>query len=208
LKPTAFSGEFEADSIEVRFTYELQTSPKSFVTITYKVNPCGTLKVTEDYKKVEGLGDLPSFGMLFTIPKEFKKIKFYGFGPKDNYIDRCEGARLGTFETNIFEEIEPYLMPQESGNHCGVRWFKVVDERGRGLKFFGTPFEVSALPNSPHEFENARHQEELPPHKFTFVKISSQNCGVGGDDSWGSPTLDEYKIRNEDKHFEFCIKGI
>ena len=203
-----FSGEFEADSVEVRFTYELQTSPKSFVTITYKVNPCGTLKVTEDYKKVEGLGDLPSFGMLFTVPKELKKIKFYGLGEKDNYIDRLEGARLGTFETDIFEEVEPYLMPQENGNHCGVRWFEVTDERGRGLKFFGAPFEISALPNSPHEIENARHQEELAPHKFTFVKINSQQVGCGGDDSWQAMPLEQYILRNTDKRFEFCIKGI
>ena len=166
------------------------------------------MKVTEDYKKVDGLGDLPAFGMIFTIPKDFKKIKFYGLGPADNYIDRLEGARLGTFETDIFAEVEPYLNPQESGNHCGVRNFAIVDERGRGIKFFGTPFEISALPNSPHEIENAKHQEELPPHKFTFVKINSAQCGCGGDDSWSAPTLEEYKIHNEDQHFEFCIKGI
>lgn len=147
--------------------------------------------------------------MLFTIPKGYKKIKFYGLGPLDNYNGRYEGAKLGTFETDIFDEVEKYLMPQECGNHCETRWTKIVDERGRGIKFFSNkPFEFSALPNSPYEFENAKHQEELPPHKFTFVKINSEQVGCGGDNSWGLPVLDEYKIHNEDKHFEFCIKGI
>lgn len=204
-----FSGEFGADTFEVRYTYELQTSPKSYCVITYKVLNCGALKVTQDYKKVEGLGDMFAFGMLFTVPKNFYRIKFYGRGPLDNYNDRMEGARLGTFESDIFEEVEPYLLPQDTGNHCDLRWFKILDNKNRGLKFFADKtFEASALPNNPHEFENARHQEELPPHKYTFVKISSENHGVGGDDSWGSPTLDEYKIHNDDKHFEFYVKGV
>ena len=89
-----------------------------------------------------------------------------------------------------------------------MRWFEVTDERGRGLKFFGTPFEISALPNSPHEIENARHQEELAPHKFTFVKIALKSNAIGGDDSWQAMPLEQYILRNTDKRFEFCIKGI
>ena len=203
-----FSGEFDADSVEVKFTYELMTSPQSFCTITYKIHECGTLKISQDYKKVDGLANLPDFSTLLTLPKKYNQIRFYGFGPLDNYNDRREGARLGIYSTNIFDEIEPYLRPQECGNHCGVRWIEIIDNRGRGLKIFGEPFEVSALPYSPHELENARHQEELPKQNYTFIKISSGQCGVGGDDSWGSPVLDEYKIKNEDKHLEFYLKGV
>ncbi|MBQ7704433.1 MAG: DUF4981 domain-containing protein [Selenomonadaceae bacterium] len=203
-----FNGEIWADTFEVKYTYELMTTPRSFCTVSYKVHECGSLQVAQDYKKVEGLAEFPDFSILFTLPKKYTQIKFYGLGPLDNYRDRLEGARLGIYDTNIFEEVEPYLLPQETGNHCGVRWFEVVDERGRGLKFFGGIFEASALPYSPHELENARHQEELPKHHNTFVKISAGQCGVGGDDSWGSPVLDEYKIKNEDKHFEFWVKGV
>ena len=205
-----FNGEFLADSVEVKYTYELQTNPKSFCTLTYKVLNDGLLKVSQDYQKVEGLGNLPDFSTLFTIPKKFQQIKFYGLGPLDNYIDRCEGARLGIFETDIFEEVEPYLLPQESGNHCGVRWFAVLDNRGRGLKFFAADknFEAQALPYNPHEIENARHQEELPKHNYTFVKISSGVSPVAGDDSWGSKPLKEYIIHNDSKHFEFFMKAI
>lgn len=203
------NGEFAADFVEVRFSYELQTAPKSFCVVTYRVENDGALKVTQDYKKVEGLGDLPDFSMLFTLPKKFSRIKFYGLGPLDNYRDRLEGARLGIFESNIFAQVEPYLLPQESGNHCALRWFELLDNKNRGLKIFAEqPFEAQALPYSPHELELARHQDELPTHCYTFLKISSGQCGVGGDDSWGSPVLDEYKIKNADKHFEFYLKGV
>ena len=163
-----------------------------------------------DYKKVEGMGDLLDFSMLFAVPKKFSRIKFYGLGSLDNYCDRSEGARLGIFESNVFEEVEPYLLPQECGNHCGVRWFEILDNRRRGLKFFAgdKTFDAQALPYSPHEIENARHQEELPKQNYTFVRISSKHGPVAGDDSWSLPPLDEYKIFNEDKHLEFYLKGV
>lgn len=204
-----FSGEFDADSVDVRFTYELMTNPTATCVINYCVEKCGALKVTLDYNKVEGLGDLPDFSIIFALPKNLTKVKFYGRGPLDNYCDRKEGARLGIYETTTFDEVEPYLLPQECGNHCDVRWMQITDERGRGVKIFGDiPFEASALPYSPHELENARHQDELPKPHHTFLRVSSGQCGVGGDDSWGALVLDEYKIHNEDKHLEFYIKGI
>lgn len=202
-------GECFAEVLKVRFTYELVTNPVAECQVTYTVNKCGAIKVEMDYKKVEGLSDMPDFSMIFTLPNSYDKIKFYGCGPLDNYVDRREGARLGIFETTAAEEIEPYLRPQECGNHGGVRWFEVTDNRGRGVKIYGEkPFEASALPYNPHEIENARHHYDLPKVNHTYLRASAGQCGVGGDDTWGSPILDEYLVNNEDKHFEFWFKGI
>ncbi len=201
--------EFEADSVTVRYTYELCTQPASYCVVTYTVEKDGSLKVSMDYSKVDGLPDLPDFSMLWTLPKNNTQLNFYGLGPCENYIDRLNGAKLGTYSTTIFDCVEPYLRPQECGNHCGTRWLTITDNRGRGLKFFADkPFEMSALPYSPHDLESANHIEELPPHSYTFVKISSGQYGIGGDDSWGAPVLDEYKLKNTDKHFEFYVKGV
>ena len=204
-----FTGEYEADSVEVRYTYELMTNPVAKCVIDYSVERSGALKIALDYKKVDGLSDLPDFSMLFTLPKNLTKVKFYGLGPLDNYCDRREGARLGVYETTVFDEVQPYLLPQECGNHCSVRWLTVTDKRGRGVKIFGDiPFEASALPYSSHELENAKHIEELPKPHHTYLRASAGQCGVGGDDSWGAPVLNEYKIQNTDKHLEFYIQGI
>lgn len=151
---------------------------------------------------------MPDFSIILTLPKKISRVQYYGLSERENYIDILEGARFGIFDTTIFNEVEPYLRPQECGNRCGVRWAKVTDDRKRGIKFFAdTPFEFSALPYSPHDLEIANHIEELPPHSQTFVKISAGQGG-GGDDSWGAPVLDEFKIKNEDKHFEFYFKGV
>ena len=197
------------ESATVKYTYELATRPVAHVVVTYTVTGDGVVKVDMDYKKVEGLPAIPDFGILFTLPVDYDQIKYYGLGPCDNYIDRKEGGKLGIFTTTTQDEIQPYLVPQECGNHCDVRWFEVTDRRGRGVRISSaTPFEASALPYNPHELENARHHYDLARPHHTVVRASAGMYGVGGDDSWGAPTLDEYITKNEDKHFSFEFKGI
>nr|AIA85007.1 Bgal_small_N [uncultured Lactobacillus sp.] len=72
-----------------------------------------------------------------------------------------------------------------------------------------TPFEMSVLPNSEYELENATHQEELPAAHFVWVRILAAQMGVGGDDSWGAPVHKRYWLP-ADKALEvsFVIEGI
>ena len=197
------------ESVTIQFTYELATRPVAKVVVAYTVTGDGSVKVDMDYAKVEDLPAIPDFGMLFTIPVDYDQIKYYGLGPCDNYIDRKQGAKLGVFTSTAQDEVQPYLMPQETGNHCDVRWFEVTDRRGRGIRISSeTPFEASALPYTPHELENAKHHYDLPRPHHTVVRASLGMYGVGGDDSWGAPTLDEYITKNENKHFSFTVKGI
>jgi beta-galactosidase len=201
--------EYEARQISVRFTYELATQPVSACTITYTVCKDGSIKTELDYEQTEGLPEIPDFAMLFTLPADYDQIRFYGYGPLDNYVDRQQGAKLGIYETTAQAEVEPYLLPQECGNHGGIRWFEVTDRRGRGLRLSGgEPFEASALPYSAHDLENARHSYDLPAVHHTYLRASLGQCGVGGDDTWGAPVLDEYRVKNESMHFEFYVKGI
>ncbi len=202
--------EQRAESFALRFTYELATNPLSSCTVTYEVAADGVLSVTLGYEKVAGLPEeLPDFAVVFTIPADYSHIRFYGYGPQECYADRQEGARLGLYETETTKELTPYLLPQECGNHTGVRWLEVTDHRGRGVRIFGdVSFEASALPHSAHELETARHAYELPPIHHTYLRASAGQSGVGGDDSWGSQVLPEYRAKNETKTFTFCIRGI
>ena len=102
-----------------------------------------------------------------------------------------------------------YLLPQECGNKVGVRYAKVLNDRGRGMIFMGEELNFSALPYTPHEMEYASHSYELPPIFNTVVRISKQQMGVAGDDSWGARTHDQYLIDIEKRlEFKFSFKGI
>lgn len=212
--PLKFFGEkgnadYHAETISIRFTYEMATAPTAFCKVTYTVQTNGAVKVMMDYEKVDGLPEVPDFAMVLTLPCDYDQIRYYGYGPEDNYIDRRSGARLGTFKSTPQDEMQPYLRPQDCGNHCGIRWIEATDRRGRGLRLCSSiPFEASALPYTAHELENARHFYDLPQIHHTYLRASLGMCGVGGDDSWGAPVLDEYRMENEDKHLEFWMKGI
>ena len=158
---------------------------------------------------MKGLPDMPEFGMLFRLDAELDRFSWYGLGPEDSYVDRQRGARLGVYEKGVEENLARYLMPQESGNKCGVRWAKVVDRRGRGLLFEGDALSVNVLPWTPHELENASHAYELPPVHHTVVRVALQQMGVAGDNTWGARTHPEYLLPAEqDLHLRFRFRGV
>ncbi|GAA0083751.1 glycoside hydrolase family 2 TIM barrel-domain containing protein [Clostridium sp. CTA-7] len=185
--------------------------PTSIITnniVKYTVTPNGNIEVDIHYKGVEGLSEIPIFAMDFKLKKELSNFEYYGYGPEENYIDRNNGARLGRFKNTAINNLSKYLIPQECGNRTGVRWVRVTDSNNEGLsfKYINTPFELSVLPYSAHELENAMHIEELPPINYTWVRIIAKQMGVGGDDSWGALVHDEYKISSkEDINLSFII---
>ena len=200
----------EADgSVTFSVEYDLPTVPAASCRVTYRVRPCGRVDVCLRYDPVEGLGEMPEFGMIAKLDADYNRVRFYGLGPDENYIDRREGARLGIWNYRAEENLTPYLLPQECGNRTGVRWAEVTDAKGRGIRLELNGGEFSALPYTPHELENAAHGFELPPVTNTVLKMSSRQMGVGGDDSWGARTLDEYLL-DVSKPMEFCfsLKGI
>lgn len=130
-------------------------------------------------------------------------------GPEETYEDRKKGAKLGIYKNKVTDNLAKYLVPQECGNKTGVRYAKVYDKKGRGVKFWGEELNFSALPYTPHELENASHWYELPPVHYTIVRVSKQQMGVGGDNSWGARTHEEYLLPVTSKmEFEFKWKGI
>ena len=205
----AGTGERRAARVTVRFTYALATKPAAHCTVTYTVDAAGAVDVALDYEPTDGMPAMPDFAMIFTLAADYDRIRYYGYGPKENYADRHRGARLGIYESTAAEEVEPYLRPQETGNHCGVRWIELRDRSGHGLRLTGAaPMEASALPYGPHELENARHAYDLPRSAHTYLRASAGMCGVGGDDSWGAPVLTEYTHPNAARHLRFTMQGI
>ena len=201
--------ERKEHSVCVSFPYYMPTVPESQCRVRYEVFGDGTVETSLSYQAVEGLCDMPEFGMLFKLNADFDRFRYYGLGPEENYADRQRGARLGVFETGVGENLSRYLVPQECGNRCGVRWARVLDRRGRGMEFSGEDLSFSALPWTPHELENAAHAYELPPVHYTVVKVSLQQMGVGGDDSWGARTHPEYLLpAGKDLCFRFRFRGV
>lgn len=92
-----------------------------------------------------------------------------------------------------------------------MRYVDVYEENGTGLNFKANkqPFEMSVLPYNDYELDNAMHREELPESTYTWVRIAAKQMGVGGDDSWGAPVHQEFKISSEEAiTLEFIINSL
>ena len=197
------------NNIAITYTYFMPTTPQSSCEVTYRVFGDGTIETTLSYDPVKELGDMPEFGMMFKLDADYDTVKWYGLGPQETYEDRQHGGKYGVYENKVADNIAEYLVPQESGNKCRVRYAKVMDKKGRGMLFFGDELSFSALPYTPHELENAAHHFELPPVHYTVVRVAKKQMGVGGDDSWGAHTHPEYLLDASEKmEFTFCFRGI
>ena len=205
--------EAEDNKAKVTFTYILPTTPNAQCRLSYEVDGDGRVKTTLSYDPVKELGDMPEFGVMFKLSADYDHLEWYGLGPAETYADRCKGARLGVYRNLVKDNMAAYIVPQECGAKTGVRYAKVTDRKGRGMLFEMDPncgpMMFSALPYTPHELENARHPYELPEVHYTVVRAALGQMGVGGDDSWGSPTHPEYLLKAEKKmEFSFSFRGI
>lgn len=195
--------------VTVSCLFNLATSPKCQCHVTYQVFGDGEIKVTMEANPPKELGQLPCFGMSFKLPPEYNTLRWYGFGPAETYSDRQHGGRLGIFTSKVADQLSPYVIPQECGNHTHVRWAQVTDPTGFGLIFRGENLELSALPYTCHELENARHIYDLPPVQRTVVNVNLAQMGIGGDDSWGAETHPEYCLEpGKEYRFSFSFCGV
>lgn len=197
------------NTVKVTYTYKMPTIPESKCTVCYEVFGDGTIETTLSYDPVKELGDMPEFGMMFKVDADYDRVVWYGLGKEETYADRLEGAKLLVYENKVSDNMAEYLVPQECGNKCKVRFAKVVDRKGRGMMFEGDEMNFSALPYTPHEIENASHSYELPPVHSTVIRVAKGQMGVAGDDSWGAKTLPEYLIDvSKPIEFTFRFRGI
>ena len=203
--------EMKEHSVVVSFRYFLPTTPASDCMLAYEVYGDGKVKTTLTYEPVEGLPDMPEFGVMFKFNADYNHVKWYGLGEAETYTDRKHGAKLGIYENMVSDNMAAYMVPQECGAKEEVRWATVTDRKGIGMLFEmeGEPMMFSALPYTPHEMENAMHPYELPQIHYTVVRVAKAQMGIGGDDSWGAFTHPEYLLDAE-KKMEFCFsfKGI
>ena len=149
------------------------------------------------------LGDMPEFGVMLKMDADYDQIRYYGYGPNENYVDRREGARLGIFKTTTRENVSKYLVPQECGNRCDVRWLSLTASDGRGVQFVGAePLSVSVWNCTQESLDKARHSNEVEPLADALtVNIDRTQTGVGGTDTWSLKARPSDQSRLLEKHY-------
>ncbi len=162
------------------------------IPVTYTLRNAEEIEVSVTWPGMADLPDMPAFGLSFQLDSRLDTVKYYGCGPDENYVDRRDGAYLGWHGFAVKDGASPYLNPQESGNRGGVQVLSVTDRDGHGVQISGDALEVSVQPWLPEELQCSRHTGDLMGSVRTVLDVALFRKGVGGDDSWGAPTLPKY----------------
>ena len=209
--------ELKDKCVEVKAVYKYAKTGAT-VTLTYTIAPDGTIAVSEKMNKGVSEAKIPSmlrFGMALAMPKAFDTIEFYGAGPHETYIDRASSALVGVYKQNVADQFWPYYSrPQESGAHCDLRWWRIVDTAGRGFEVVSeAPFQANALPYSMDQFDAhsknyRKYSQHLAKDGNTYVNIDKAQMGVGCVNSWGRLPREEYQIPYENREFRFVLRPL
>ena len=209
--------ELKDKCAEVKAVYKYAKSGAT-VTMTYVIAPDGTIAVSEKMNKGVSEIKLPlllRYGVALAMPEAFDTIEFYGAGEHETYIDRWTSALIGVYKQSVADQFWPYYSrPQESGAHCQLRWWRIVDAAGRGFEVVSeAPFQANALPYSMDQFDihsknYRKYSQRLEKDGNTYVNIDQAQMGVGCVNSWGRLPREEYQIKYEDREFKFILKPL
>jgi beta-galactosidase len=192
-------------------------------TSSYQIYGSGDIQVDNHFKMTkENLPEIVRMGMNLVMPRSFDQMTWLGRGPHESYRDRKTSAFVGLFNGSVADQYWAYIRPQENGNKTDVRWVAITDATGNGLLFKGLPLlEVSAHHNILEDFESSgptvgwiqqgvknRHTTDVKPRDLTSVNIDYGQMGVGGDDSWGARTHEQYRLTGKEYKYSFLMKPL
>ncbi|GCB44670.1 glycoside hydrolase family 2 TIM barrel-domain containing protein [Streptomyces sp. NL15-2K] len=199
-------------AVEIKVSGTLPTTTESTYTTTYTVFGNGEIKVDNTlHPGAANLPYIPEVGTLLFLPRRLDRLHYYGRGPEENMWDRNNGTDVGLYSGTVSGQWTSYLRPQENGNKTDVRWAALTDGSGRGLLACGEPLiEVSASHFTPEDLSvGARHDYQLTPRDAVVLRLNHRQMGVGGDDSWGAHTHDEYKLfANRDYSYTYRLRPL
>ena len=144
---------------------------------------------------------------------QWSRFRYYGRGPVENYCDRFGGAFVGVYESTPEKEFYPYVRPQETGHHTGLRW---LEGSSFTVQAVDGPFEANVLKQYLEDLDSEEatwcdyqwnnfdpaaekdparaknvlrrqtHLNDIPVRETVEISLDGFMAGVGGYDSWGS----------------------
>ncbi len=171
---------------------------------TYTFNDNGIVDIEFDAKAYgPAPGPMPKLGSEIYLDKAFQNVKFYGLGPKENYLDSKAQAYKGIFASSVKEMYEDYPFPQDNGNHMETKWAS-LDNGSIEITIFGDEFNFSTWNYSKEEITKATHRHLLKESDFVTVNVDMMQMGLGSR-SCGSEVDMPYLPELKDFKFGYSI---
>ena len=212
IKLTSFKQRTENNQVIVESAYDMP-GVSAKLNLVYVINNAGAVKVTQKLTadKNAKVSNMFRFGLQMPMPRSFETVEYYGRGPVENYIDRNHCADLGIYRQSVAEQFYPYIRPQENGTKTDIRWWKMLDQSGNGIKIVAAaPFSASALHYTIESLDEGwskeqGHSQEVDEADLTNLCIDKVQAGLGCEDSWGRIARPEYLVPYADYEFTFIL---
>ena len=212
IKLTSFKQRTENNLVIVESAYDMP-GVSAKLNLVYVINNAGAVKVTQKLTadKNAKVSNMFRFGLQMPMPRSFETVEYYGRGPVENYIDRNHCADLGIYRQSVAEQFYPYIRPQENGTKTDIRWWKMLDQSGNGIKIVAAaPFSASALHYTIESLDEGwskeqGHSQEVDEADLTNLCIDKVQAGLGCEDSWGRIARPEYLVPYADYEFTFIL---
>ena len=181
-------------------------------TMTYTIREDGELTVKGEYRPgTRPVAMMPRFGMELVVSPGYERIRWYGRGPAETYVDRAF-ERVGVYASTVSAEWVEYARPQANGNKTDVRWVELTNERGVGLRAEGLPLlSVEARHASWRDVEQAAYTWQIARRPEVYLNLDFKQMGVGGIDSWSRAAhpMAPYRLpSNQPYSYSFRLRPI
>ena len=168
------------------------------LTLTYTVHAKGTVEVEAELLPCCDKGfidDLPRFGLTVELPEDMRSVTYYGRGAYENLPDFKAQAPVGIYTAAVEDMQEPYIKPQDNGNHGETRFVELRNADGAGLRFAALDklFSFNVRPFTQALLCEAKHREDLHDEHTTVLNIDGFVRGTGTS-SCGQDTLPQYRV--------------
>lgn len=172
--------------------------------IVYVFYEDGAIDVELNGRVRENCIELPRLGFEFKLPKNVKKFKYFGMGPRECYCDLKNYSKYGLYESDAGNEYVPYPIPQEHGNHYGCSFVEMEN----GLKIEAdTSFELNVSEYTSKMLTEAKHTDELIKADYITLRIDYKCAGIGSA-SCGPELMEKYKFNEKEIKFKFSIRNL
>lgn len=197
--------------LQIKNTYRGKAGFDYQAVIEYTVVPDGSILVNSIMLPALNGEVIPRIGYRMEMPEGFERMRWYGCGPMESYVDRKDAAYVGVFEDQVSNQWENYIKPQEMGNHEDVRWISITNPQGQGFVFVaGDKMAASALHIraqdmvDPENLNKLVHKYEFPMRKETVLCLDAAVRPLGNG-SCGPGPMSKYELRSQSTAFSFII---
>lgn len=169
--------------------------------ILFKLNgtPDGKLDMTPDM--------LPRLGVDLRLNPDLAQVRYFGRGPRENYVDSREAGLLGVYTTDVDSLFTNYVVPQANGNHLDTKWASLTDERGQGMLFSNpSGINFSASYYEQRDLDEAKHTIDLKKRDYVVLNLDYQQNALGSF-SCGQWQLEKYRTKVTDFELSFRMTG-